>query len=271
MLLIDVLHALHRGLAPNYSISELVIKLPSSRYQFRTIYNSLTHGYTIPEDVRTQEDGLMLLTALLSEIIYVQRCRLSSSFTSGLRIGTLDDRSDPKLRRRSNPHAPLSSDSEVTRLCAEMTDALSRWAKHFQSKAETNVLALYHFVQLQLACADLWELPRLAGYEDGDWSKHGQVQTHPFTIPDKVVDLAWLVLDQCDRSSKSETNRLSVWFPIILFMSALVVWHRLRSQEVHGRKYGTLKMLTPFRNEIMRLPWPCCVSMGRTLDRLMEG
>lgn len=271
MLLIDVLHAVHRGLAPHYSINELIIKLPSSRYQFRTIYNSLAHGHTIPQDVRSPEDSLMLLTALLSDIIYIQRCRLSSPFTSSHHFDTANNQPDRGPYVLRNPHAPLSSQSEVLRLHADMTAALSRWEKHFQDKIKSNVLALCYFAKMQLACAEIWELPSLAGYGETNGRKHDQVHNNRFAIPDRVFDLAWLILDQCDKSSDSESHRLSIWFPIILFMSALVIWQRLRSHVAVDRSYGTLKMLTPFRNEIARLPWPCCEGMAETLDRLMES
>ena len=213
----------------------------------------------------------MLLTALLSDIIYIQRCRLSSSFAACDQTNTTSDQTEPKPNRLANPYAPLSSSSEGARLRADMTDALSRWAKHFQNEADPSVLALYHFVQLQLTCAEMWELPRLAGYRDANWLNYDHIQTYRFIIPEKAEELAWLILDQCGKSSTSERNRLSIWLPITLFMSALVLWHRVRSQMAPDRSYGTLRMLTPFRNEIARLPWPCCMSMVRTLDQLMEG
>jgi hypothetical protein len=259
MLLVDVVHALHRGLAPNYSIREVGVALPSSRQQFRVVYNSLTHGYPLLQDLRSQEDSLMLLAALLSDILYMQRCRLSSH------------QPDSKLDRLANPYVPLSSDSEATRLQAEMTDALARWAKHFQRGAKPNVLALYHFVQLQLACPEIWRLPHLAEYGNDNLHQRNQNQMHHFDIPERAMDLSWLILDQCGKSSTSEPDRMSIWLPITLFMSALVIWHRLRSQMAIGQGHGALKMLTPFRNEIVRLPWPCCVSMSKTLGRLMEG
>ncbi|KAH8799729.1 hypothetical protein F5884DRAFT_115638 [Xylogone sp. PMI_703] len=274
MLLIDTVHAIHYGLAPNYSVSELFIKMPSSNHQFRTVYNSLTHGYTLPKDVTTQEDAFLLLTALLSDITYMQRCRPSLPFLSTYNASGANDQSTHIQTPLRNPYAPLSSQSESSRMAADMLVALSRWKQHFQHRVGSDIYALYYFSRLQLICPNIWELPHLAGYgvvagSSNDDLKSSQ-HTKKIDISDKAMDLAWLVLDSCDKRPEPLEGSLAIWLPIVLFLSALVVWQRLRSQPVADLKYGTLKVLSMFSAEITQLPWPCCIEMANTLNMLMK-
>ena len=273
MLLVDIMHAVHCGLTPNYSISELSIKMPSSNHQFRTIYNSLTHGYTLPCDVRSREDALLLLTALLEEIVYLQRCYLSIPFPHSYSAGAVERLPDNNEQRLRNPYAPLSSKSEFARLSDAFLAALSRWEQHFQQQIGSDIFALYYFTKLQLICPEIWELPHRVNYGapagvDDDSPNTFQHAT-PLEISDKAMDLAWLVLDTCDQTSQSAEHRLSIWLPIVLFLSALVIWQKLHCQPSTNLKYGSLKVLSMFRNEIARLPWPCCIQMAESLDRLM--
>jgi hypothetical protein len=273
MLLVDSMHAVHCGLAPNYSISELSIRMPSSNHQFRTIFNSLTHGYTLPQNVRSREDALLLLTALLEEIIYLQRCYLSIPFASSYAPGVVKGLSRNKETTLRNPYAPLCSESEYSRLSDALLNALARWEQHFQQQLGSDILALYYFTRLQLICPEIWELPHLAKYGIAagveDDSPNTFQHAKCFDVPDKAMDLAWLILDQYDQISKSAERRLSIWLPIVLFLSALVIWQKLQCQPSSNLKYGSLKVLSMFRNEIAQLPWPCCIQMAETLDRLM--
>lgn len=257
MLLTDVMHSVHCNTVINHSVSELWIKMPSSVHSFRIIYNLLAHGNALPPDVKSPEDGLLLLTALLSDIIYIQRCHMS-----------LSPLSTPKDENLCNPYAPLSAKSEFLRQSADMMVALSRWENTFHDNVENDILALYYFTRLHLTCPALWELPSMAGY--GSIGSH-QIESREMEVSDKAMDLAWLVLDHCDKSSKSARPNLSIWLPIVLFISALVVWQRLRSRAPTDLKYGTLKVLSMFEQEIARLPWPCCREMSKTLDRLMQN
>lgn len=271
MVLTDVLYAINCGLAPNFSTSELFIRLPTANHQFRTVYNALTHGFALPQDVRSEADGLLLLTALLNDIVYLHRCHLSLTYSLSTQPDLapgLSNRTEDGVR---NPYASLSSKSEFARLSAELMAALSDWEKHFQGRVDSNMLALYYFCRLQMTCPEIWELPRLVGCGSTTGFQTTHLPPKSFDIPDNAMDLAWLVLDHCGKSSKTARPQLSIWFPIVLFMSALVVWQRLRSQVNTDMSYGTLRVLNAFRVEIARLPWPCCVDMVKTLDSLMES
>ena len=274
MLLIDAMHAVHCGLAPNYSTCELSINLPSSNHQFRAIYSSLTHGFAIPQDVRTREDGLLLLVALLQDVLYLQRRHHAVPLPSRDDFGTATGQAssnDPALR---NPFASLSAQSEFLRMTDDLLAALSRWEQHFHRPVGSDILALYYFTRLHLICPDIWLLPHLANYEPTRGFSPARTLSSQHAdrvnIPDRAMDLAWLVLDHCDKASKSVECRLSVWLPIVLLLSALVIWQKLRSQPDSNRKYGTLRVLSMFRDEIVKLPWPCCEQMTSTLERLME-
>lgn len=270
MFLTDVIYAIHCGATPTYSTAELNIKMPSSSYPFRTIYALIYSHGPLPEDVRSREDGLLLLTALLSDTIYIQRCHLMTSAFSISHTGS-GANGDAPLR---NPYAPLGSHSERSRLDAAIHTALDRWKQHFQQHAGRDVLALYYFCKLQLICPDMWELPHLAGYmattdSVTEPARNGGDESRP-NIPDKAMDLAWLVLDNCNLQTEPLGRKLAIWLPVTLFLSALVIWQRLRFRSAADIKYGTLKMLSLFKSEIAQMPWPCCLEMEATLDKLMK-
>lgn len=262
MFLIDTLQATHCGLAANFSTRELFIKMPGSSHQFRTVYHCLSHGDQIPQDVRNREDALLLLTALLSDIVYAQRSLQLMSFTRNGPAGHTG------LKPRS-PFTPLSAASEFSRLNEAMTAALSRWERLFESHVSNDILALHLFCKLQLVCPDTWKLPQMAGY--GETRQNGQDfrPSEPFQVLDKAATLAWQVLDCCHRLPPE--SRLSVWLPVIVFLSALVVWQRLRTEPVSASRYGTPRVLGLFSKEIAGYRWPCSITMIRTLDGLMGG
>jgi hypothetical protein len=156
-------------------------------------------------------------------------------------------------------------------MSAQIRAALERWIEHFGQVAEKDILALYHFSHLCLVCPDIAELSSLAGYDPGlQFTPIPPQKLKQSQMSDKALDLAWLVLDSCDIQSEPTPRRLSIWLPMVLFLSALVIWQRLRHRPSNDFKYGTLKVLSMFKNEILQLPWPCCPSMAITLDRLMK-
>lgn len=270
MFLTDVISAITCDTTPNFSTTELNIKMPSSNYQFSAIY-ALIHSHDpLPEASRSREDGLLLLIALLNDTIYMQRCYPVNSLVSPSYVGSRP-KSDKSLR---NPYAPLSSVSERSRLNTELNNALDKWKEHFQQTVGKDILTLYYFCKLQLTCTNIWELPNLAGYMTSCGSSTQAATSkrdgRRFEIPDEAMDLAWLVLDNCSIQTETFGHKLSIWLPVVLFHSALVIWQRLRFRAPTDMKYGTLKILSMFKNEIVQLPWACCLEMGITLNRLMK-
>jgi hypothetical protein len=252
-------------------MSELFIKMPSSDYAFRTVYSSLIHGYSLPSIVQSNEDALLLLIAMLNDIFYMQQCHLSMPYPPSYHESDTSSLSSTQIMPLRNPWAPLSLQREFCRLGADLLSALSRWHQHFKDRVRKDILALYYFTELLLLCPDLGTLHHSAGY--GTRTEFASTQTRitrDLDISDKAWDLAWLILEHSESTSEPPQQRLSIWLPLILFSSALVVWHKLQSTVGHNRKYGTLSVLTTFRHEIAKLPWPCCGAMTETLDRLME-
>jgi len=271
LLLTDVISALHCDATPNFSTTELSIKMPLSSHRFRTIYALIHSHVSLPTDVRSKEDGLLLLTALLNDIIYMQRCYPTDTVPSVGHTASISSSNAP-LR---NPYAPLSSLSERSRLNAALNAALDRWKEIFQPTTEKVILALFYFCKLQVTCPDIWELPRLAGYMTcldsiNNPSPPSRDGGRRIEIPDEAIDFAWLVLDSCNMELETLGNKLAIWLPVILFHSALVIWQRLRFRSPADTKYGTLKILSMFKNEIAQLPWACCAKMQTTLGRLMN-
>jgi hypothetical protein len=244
LLLIDTTNALHFQTVPTFSTTELFIRMPNSNHHFRTVFNGMMHGLELPADVRSCEDALLLLVALLSDIIYMQHCH------------QVLHREDT----RANPFLPLTVQGECDRLTADMSAALSRWEHHFKQDVGKDILALSYFAHLRLACLGLDELTHEV------MSKSGTARS--IDISDRALDLAWIILEHCHDLPESDT--MAIWLPIILFQSALVVWQRLRSPSA-ARKYGTLSVLKAFGNEIAKLPWSCCGEMAEILDRLIKS
>ncbi|KAJ9603046.1 hypothetical protein H2200_012341 [Cladophialophora chaetospira] len=273
MFLTDIVHSISCDATPAYSTNEICVKMPASSHPFRAVYGALLHSHSrLPENMRSRDDCLFLLTALLNDIIYLHHSNQSTM------PPTLDGDHVPDGRplidqsgELRNPYAPLSAKSEFTRMSAQLRAALDRWMAHFKQDAGKDILALYHFAHLCLVCPDITELPFLAGYDPS-----GQIMSvlppnkKQSQMSDKALDLAWLVLDCCDMQTEPLQRRLSIWLPVVLFYSALVIWQRLRSRSSNDFKYGTLKVLSMFKNELLQLPWPCCSPMALTLDRLMK-
>ena len=229
-----------------------------SKQSFRVVYNSLVHGFSLQDQISTSEDALLLLIALLNDLIYAQRSNrmLANDWHCS---PELVDNHGPDLR---NPYLPLSVTGEHSRLLEAYDAALTRWCTQFGNLVEPSITVLYHFARLALGCPELCSLSRLAGYRTVPISNDTQ---RAITITDMAVDAAWQILDQGDTCIRSTKDRLAIWLPLSLFMSALVVWKQICSS---GSRGGSLKILEPFRTRLASLPWPCCTEMVCTLDRL---
>lgn len=256
-------------------MGELFIKMTSTDHPFRTIYTSLIHGYALPSDVQSVEDALLLLTAILNDILYMQQFHLAIPYPpSNQEQDTYSLCGSPDLSLRlRNPWPALSLQTEFCRLSADMSAALSRWHQLFKHlvREDTGILALYYFAKLQLLYPDMGILFHMAGYDTrsvfvGDPSR----VSINLDISDSALDLAWLILESAGGPSSSPQKRIAIWLPIVLFSSALVVWHKIQCcPDVNSRKYGTVSVLTAFRHEIASLPWQCCRAMTQTIDNLM--
>lgn len=260
--LVDVLLAVHIGTLPVLTTSELNVRLPVSGHAFPTVYKNLLHdtGLPVPDDVKQPEDALFLLTAILSDILYIHRGVYRLQLTAA--------------RPSHHPYQTLSMATEIDRQRLMIKKALKQWFQVFERLMPRNIIAFYYFCQICLACPEIWRLPILAEYPP---SLHGQTAStwngsnEQDLATDEAMDYAWHVLDNTSTRKSDGGNECDyIWMPLVLFFSALVVWHKVtrRSSEPSAR-YGTVKMLAMFSRELEQLPWPCCSVMTQTLERLI--
>jgi hypothetical protein len=274
LFLVDVVRAIHFGATSNFTTRELFIRMPGSPYSFHTVYRCLTSGPgSLPSDLKSHADSILLLSAILSDAIYVY-WSLSAS-TAGMQIGGHFEGYFPgSLAIRPNFNTPLSARSELIRLTFTLNAALDRWESHFGEMTDKSTSAFFYFCKLFLACPEIRILPTLTNY----LPTRTKVTESPIVeddgkivISEEALNFAWRVLDNINLDSNPSTNNLSIWIPVILFYSALVVWQHLRKPTAPGFQYGTLKALGLFKKELQCLPWQCCEEMVRTLDELMKA
>ncbi|KAK6429178.1 hypothetical protein LTR95_014677 [Oleoguttula sp. CCFEE 5521] len=249
MLLIDTVHAVQTNDIPRYSIDELAFTMPQSGHSFRTSYTSLLHGFTLPDNLSTTEDALLLLTSLLADILYLQKC-----FEAPLAIGAPS---------HCSPYRPLCIDAEYPKRQAAFHAALHNWKVRFWGRISQDVMALFHYTRLQLVVP---EINKLASFVDQQLS--GDICANMMhDIPPEAVKLAWSVLANTEDSPTIQGKKLAVWLPIVLYLSALVVW-RAHSDDGIPEGPGGVRTLGLFASAMQALPWPCCAHMSANLRKL---
>ena len=269
--LTDILYALHIDLGVNsFSARELWTKMPSSPHQFQDIYQILVSGNEIqlplPADLTAADDAVLLLIAIMSDLLYLKRS-LPSVITLPRARQALNERFP------SNPFIPFAPQTELNRLRSILNSALDNWALQFQSLVAPDILALYHYSRLHLACSDVLDLPRLAGYKPVSGTT--TITHRNINISDRAVRMAWLVLDSAAERSKemsaSSESLCSIWLPICVFHAALVVWahQSLNSAQQEEERRSSKMLLLAFKVELESMTWPCCPEMAATLERLM--
>ena len=266
LFLTDVLRAAHTGAIPCISSSELFMRMPASSYNFEPMYGCLMAGTgPLPADMTTEEDALLLLTAICSDILYAHH-----AFSS---INHLTDKAKDRSAGFRNPYVPLSPEAEALRHKFNLDAALTRWFQHFGWSVSKDCLALYYFCRLVHAVPAIFGFPLLAEYPPASAARTlGSLQrASTGSISDEAMNFAWLIVDNSNTRSESLNTNVSIWLPIVLFYAALTVWYQLQQQESSSRlKTGTYKTLNMFQAELDRLPWSCCTAMCLTLDRLIQ-
>lgn len=245
MLLTDILMAIAQNTSPNYSTNEIDIKMPSAAHSFRSIYNSLLHGFPLPPDLSNQEDALLLLVALFADIIYYQ---------SAFRSRTVLD----KAEGRAWNYDSLSRDSEYLRLYEAFGSALSRWKRYFEQYSSDDMLVLYRFARMRLVAAETITYRNIVATYTAFSEKPS----------DEAITLAWEVLDLMENVLEDHTQRMSMWLPLAIFASAVVIWKGLLLNKESMGKHSRLKMLSMFKEKLVELPWPCCSRMIADLERM---
>ena len=159
--LVDIISAIVFGRAPNLYAREMFLDMPTAGYSFQKAYHSLMTGSApLPAGVQTREDALFLLTAILSDIIYIHRFYDIPKFS--LPDPSSSARPAKWTHTRSRiPFITLSGPAELTRLGTVMRSALDRWYRHFNQAAKRDVLSLFFFCKLCLICPCIYLLPDL--------------------------------------------------------------------------------------------------------------
>lgn len=257
--MLDVVHALHTGFPTHISTTELSIKMPSSPRSFAHMYSRLNGDIEDALDIAPDaEDTLLLLLGLLSDLIYLETSfEILSPDNDDLGYGHL---------QTGAPHSysSLSPDIQFSRLKDRISRTLYSWDHFFASTAPPDLLALFYYCKLRMSCENMGTLPTKAAY--AATNELGK-EDAPVNVTEEAVNLAWQVLDHVNVRTKDVSARTAIWLPVVLFHASLVVWHGLSSSSSNIR--GSLRMLEPFTSELRSMPWPCCVEMVATLDRLV--
>jgi hypothetical protein len=158
--LIGIVQALHFDLSTNlFTSRELWTSMPSSSSEFQEVYSVLLDDRTpqdrVPARSFSQEDALLLLMALLSDLLFLRRS-----------LGQVVRSTENITKRsiRSNPFSPFSPHMELDHIEALLSLALDKWHGRFRAHASPEILALYHYTKMYLCFDGLLSLPPMAGY-----------------------------------------------------------------------------------------------------------
>lgn len=264
LFLTDVTCAIQAGRVPCISTQELFMRMPSSPHNFAQLYSSLLSGARpLPSDIKADEDSLLLLIGICADILFIQH-----SFSYLLLAADLSTQTRP------NPYAPLSPPAEALRYRFILNAALMRWYQHFGDIASPNILLMFYFCRLLLALPDVLKLPSLAGYPSSSERASMVPDMSATAIPrvsDEALNFSWQILENSHTRTEIFGGNTAIWVPVVLFYAALTIWAHLEQQgSSKNLMTGTLRTLNIFKDELSHLPWPCCVEMCHTLDRLMK-
>ncbi len=270
--LVNIVQTLHFDLsAVLFTSKELCTQMPTLSFDFQDVYRILL-GRDKPACPLplgrgggfSSDDGLLLLMALLSDLLYLRQ-----SFERVSHPMTCSDRAEI----RYNPFIPFTPHMERDHMEARLSLALETWDGWFSAETSSEVQALYRYSRMYLSFDRLLTLPSLSGYGGRD-----PAVTLPdgLSITDEAVREAWRVLDSATaRTEPTWATRLCpIWLPIVVFHAGLVVWaQHVLYTDTSPRYAGneSVRVLQAFKVELDIMPWPCCTEMAATLRRLIEA
>jgi hypothetical protein len=263
--ILDILHALHfNGTVMTFTTRELRTAMPGSNLAFQGVYHALLDENTTEPNIEvsrsSQEDALLLLMAILSDVIYI-RGSLGHAISSGL-LGS------EHLPRR-NPHIPFSAPSELIRMEQKLSQALTRWHDHFLEHATPKNRAFYYYCTIYSSCR---QLQRLVDPVRSTSKGLPSDLKRPGTLSDRDVRAAWLILDNVSewQQNRSAETICPIWFPVMVYHAAVVVWAQQWCSEASSgiSFHASTRILVPFKIELSQMHWPCCKHMVAALDRL---
>ncbi|KAK1042990.1 hypothetical protein LTR74_018474 [Friedmanniomyces endolithicus] len=265
-LVVDVVRAIHTRATPCISTRELFMHMPFGHYSFNSIYGCLISGIgTLPTALRGNDNGLLLLVAICSDLLYADL--ISSNLAHDIILDRIGFASGP------NAYVPLAPESEAMHVRHIFKDALTRWHQHFSLTVSADVMSFFYFCRLFLAVPELLYLPSYAGYPGPALSRPGPTvacHVEEICISDEAYNFAWLILDHTTVGTITEhDNKISIWLPVALFYAAMTVWHRLKySRTSADFRGGSLSCLKMFTAELRNFPWPCCATMTLIIEKL---
>ena len=270
MLMVDVLRSIHYGSVLTLSAFEVLAHEPYRNGGPFHIYKLTTLEGCLPPPAEPIGSYLVALFAILADI-HVLNSTFYPLIGSPHRESRDSQRqSQTAVRDFVSPYVPFSITNEHRLVRNKLRRALELWGKSYLALASTEVLVLYHFSHLYLGVGSMQDLPILAGYSPRLSSGEFTGTRPPMhTIDIETIqmseagDNAWLILEHI----KHDAVMTPTWYPIAVFWAGLVVWYNLRSQ-VRGRAGGSRKVLLLFRDELLKMTWPCCEEMANTIYAL---
>jgi hypothetical protein len=229
---------------------------------YRTLLDHRSRGSDINVKQFSQEDALLLLMALTSDLLHLRQA-LGQVVSYAARTASENT--------QYNPFGPFSTRTELYHMEDLIRLALDKWHRWFHPMASPEIMALYHHTKMYLSFEQLLSLPLMAGYK-GMESMH--VSSNVVSVPDETAHEAWHILDSAAAwSHQFPSNRLCpVWFPVVVFHASLAVWaQHVSSLAARRPGYGSARILLAFKVELEGMPWPCCKEMSATLGRLIDS
>lgn len=218
-----------------------------SSHNMQDLRGALLRNERIPHEVQSDDDALLLLVAMLTDSIYLQRS-----------LNRWSNLPDP-----INPFVPLAPHTELERMLSILLSALDRWSDSFASPSP-DIMVLYHYCRLFLAFPKVTSLAASIGYPDTINSAKPK-----FEILGTAVQFAWRILDSAAAANSRQSPKFcSPWLPVAIFHAALVIWAGIATSP--SMSAPSKRVLVPFILELQRMGWPCCAKMASTLETLIE-
>ncbi|KAK3615961.1 hypothetical protein LTR56_026279 [Elasticomyces elasticus] len=225
-----------------FTSQELCTPMPTSSFNFQDVYRVLLSGNQPvcpvplgPSGSLKSEDGLLLLMALLSDLLYLRQ--------------SFEQVSSPTTKIGYNPFVPFTPHMEQESMESRLSLALETWYTWFKADVSSEVLALYYYSRMCLYYDRLLALQSFAGY-----GGHGSSASLPkgMSITDEAFREAWRVLDNAAaRTQPAWADRLCpIWLPSVVFHAGLVVWaHHVLHNDVSHRhaERGSVRVLQAFK------------------------
>jgi hypothetical protein len=268
-MLADVLRSVHYGLPSTLSTFESLSHPTPVNVAALSIYKATVIESQAPPQSLTKDASLLGLIAILADIhTFAHVFYILGTRPEGDEEQIVDLRT--ASLRVSTVHAPFTSSKESHLMSQRLDRALDLWASSYMDGSDKNTKVIFYLCKMYLAFPSMQMLPSLANYAprillDGTTNQTQQNFVHSeLRNSQAALEYAWLILDNIDQRDLVVTP---AWLPIAVFFASLLVWQCVLVQ-VGNRRYGSRKVLLLFREELVRMCWPCCKVMAATLDAL---